>query len=56
MIEGSLLRMISFLKKKRKEKVHIKSDNRSTSCAITVKQMSFILPKCVAFQRILMGM
>lgn len=43
------------LKKKEKEKVHIKSDNRSTSCAITVKQMSFILPKCVAFQRILMG-
>lgn len=43
------------LKKKKKEKVHIKSDNRSTSCAITVKQMSFILPKCVAFQRILMG-
>lgn len=41
--------------KKKKEKVHIKSDNRSTSCAITVKQMSFILPKCVAVQRILMG-
>lgn len=47
--------IVSLKKKKKKEKVHIKSDNRSTSCAITVKQMSFILPKCVAFQRILMG-